>query len=57
MRRELEDRDRVLEKERKKREEYKDLYHREMQANTSLKKQLERRETMLANSLLARDVK
>lgn len=56
LRRELEDRERNLELERKKRKEYEDLYEKQIQTNNSLQRQLERKETMLTNSLLAHDV-
>lgn len=56
LRKELEERDRDLEREKNQKEEYESLYQQEIQANTLLKKQLERRDIMLTNSLLAHDV-
>jgi hypothetical protein len=56
LRKELEDRERSLELERQKREEYENLYEKQIQTSDLLQKQLERKETMLTNSLLAHDV-
>lgn len=56
LRKELEEKDRDFEREKNSREEIESLYQQEIQANKLLKKQLERRDVMLTNSLLAHDV-
>ncbi|RCI07147.1 hypothetical protein CU098_005807 [Rhizopus stolonifer] len=55
LRKELEDRDRNLEVEKKKSQELVTLYQQQKESIYSLQKQLERKETQLTNSLLARD--
>lgn len=56
LRRELEEKDRDLDHARSKIEEYEQLYQTERDNIASLKRQLERRDTMLTNSILAHDV-
>lgn len=56
LRRELEERERSLDLERRKLVEYKDLYEKQIETSSMLQKQLERKEIMLTNSLLAHDV-
>jgi hypothetical protein len=56
LRKELEEKDRDLDQERSKSDEFEHLYLRELDNSASLKRQLERRDTMLTNSLLAHDV-
>lgn len=53
---ELDNRERVISLEKKRAEKYQEELERERELSNQLRKQLERRDTMLTNSLLARDV-
>ncbi|GAA5808074.1 hypothetical protein MFLAVUS_001456 [Mucor flavus] len=55
LRKELEEKDSEFEQEKHRGDELEKLYQMELESNIALKKQLERRDIMLTNSLLAHD--
>ncbi|GAA5799815.1 hypothetical protein HPULCUR_005234 [Helicostylum pulchrum] len=55
LRKELDERENEFEHEKHRGDELEKLYQMELEANIALKKQLERRDIMLTNSLLAHD--
>lgn len=56
MRREIEEKERELDEEKQRGDSYEEAYQHVQNKNLELQKQLDRRDSMLTNSLMAHDV-